>query len=238
MFTDCQAAIVSVFKNGVPSSKVSLTMQIKEMLARVEERGLEVMVHWVPGHMGIKGNEHADKLAKEAANESLEMDDDFVGSIDGNEMIQVIKKKSVEKCNWKLNNKFELSRGQEVFDEVGRRNLRGDICRDNFAALNQLISGQTKLNGHLAHFVDNISPQCDLCGIYEDTHHYLFQCDKYQVQRKDLELEVELAIKDEESTVSVIDEHLLLGQKGLSKDARVEVTQALLRYIAGTSRFC
>ena len=41
-------------------------------MRRLEEVNVKVELYWSPGHADIKGNEHADKLAKEAALEAKE----------------------------------------------------------------------------------------------------------------------------------------------------------------------
>ena len=63
--------------NSVPDSNVELVLGIKQVLQEVQRKGLEVQVHWCPGHMNISGNELAAKLAKEAATEAIKMKDDF-----------------------------------------------------------------------------------------------------------------------------------------------------------------
>ena len=35
-----------------------------------EKNGIEIKIHWKPGHTNVNGNEIADRLAKEAAKEA------------------------------------------------------------------------------------------------------------------------------------------------------------------------
>jgi ribonuclease HI len=41
-------------------------------LSTMEQQGGEIMLLWVPGHVGITGNENADTAAKEALNERIQ----------------------------------------------------------------------------------------------------------------------------------------------------------------------
>ena len=56
---------------GVFNSANPLFLKILEWLYIIERRGIEVKFCWVPAHVGIHGNEEADKLAKQAAKDLL-----------------------------------------------------------------------------------------------------------------------------------------------------------------------
>ena len=45
-------------------------MKLKVKINYLKEQGVVVSFNWTPGHTSIKGNEIADQLAKEAANEA------------------------------------------------------------------------------------------------------------------------------------------------------------------------
>ena len=51
----------------------------KDILTKMElikRRGIDIDIQWTPGHAEIKGNEEADKLAKEASKEAESMTDE------------------------------------------------------------------------------------------------------------------------------------------------------------------
>jgi ribonuclease HI len=39
-------------------------------MKRIQKNGIEIKIHWTPGHANVNGNEIADRLAKEAAKEA------------------------------------------------------------------------------------------------------------------------------------------------------------------------
>ena len=92
-FTDCQPAIKAAFNGGIPSGKVDIILQIKESVNCLSDSGNDIIVHWVPGHRDIEGNELADCQAKEAANEMVGADtEDFPVMMDKKEAMAEIKR--------------------------------------------------------------------------------------------------------------------------------------------------
>jgi ribonuclease HI len=66
IYSDCLAALQRIQDNG-RGSRQWLVRMIAEREKFLLQGGYSVEYHWVPSHEGIRGNEEADKAAKEAA---------------------------------------------------------------------------------------------------------------------------------------------------------------------------
>ena len=68
IFSDAKSVLQAL---GVFNSPNPIILKILQWLYILQSRGTEVHFCWVPAHVGIHGNEEADKLAKQAAAELL-----------------------------------------------------------------------------------------------------------------------------------------------------------------------
>jgi ribonuclease HI len=65
VFSDSQAAIRRTAHLD-PGPGQQLAREINEHARALKAQGIDVVIHWVPGHSGIPGNEEADRQANKA----------------------------------------------------------------------------------------------------------------------------------------------------------------------------
>ena len=69
--TDCLSLIHAV-QQTEPRDNVYLLTSILHQLQRIHAEGRRVILNWVPGHIGVKGNEAADRAARTAVTKQAE----------------------------------------------------------------------------------------------------------------------------------------------------------------------
>ena len=73
-------------------------------MKRIQKNGIEIKIHWTPGHANVNGNEIADRLAKEAAKEAEQNQSDSHNTITK----QDVKKNSMEPHYRKMAKQMEF----------------------------------------------------------------------------------------------------------------------------------
>ena len=66
ILSDSMSALQAVMGSG-RSTREDMVTEIKNLTSQLIRRGCHVLMQWVPAHVGIGGNEHADRAAKQAA---------------------------------------------------------------------------------------------------------------------------------------------------------------------------
>ena len=140
----------------------------------------EVILVWVPAHVGIEGNERADALAKDATGEEQNlplttMDANYLTSQFCRELwkieYQSIKPDSFYKTFWP-----EAVKTQES-TTLSRRYSR---------IFFRITTGHCGLNQHLHRIGKHENGLCELCGTEETMEHFILKCPRYENHRQTL----------------------------------------------------
>ena len=208
IFSDSQSAVGLLTLGWEATSHKGTVMEGKAGIQRLQEEGVSVQISWTPGHSEIHGNELADQLAKEAANEALEMAEDHsVVTLDD------VKSAAKLSARMKWQERWDASeQGRTLYQfrpTVGYKSRVphqfGTVSLER--RVTQLRTGYVTLRDHLYKLglVDTKSCECEEP---ETVQHYLLACPIYEDQREILQQRLFAA-----AGVTNLDLELLLNMK-------------------------
>ena len=169
IFTDSKSVLnaVSMFYSNDP-----IVLEIQYYLTKLYNNGKKISFCWSPGHVGIQGNECADKAAKEAASSNT-INYDPVPFSD----LKVHVRCFIER-------KFQ-SHWSSLTNNVKLRSIKRDIkpwpniktkCRRHVRVLNRLRIGHTHATHNFLMKTPHIHPICNRCQEILTVKHILEEC--------------------------------------------------------------
>ena len=175
--SDSRAALESL-RSPVPAYK-PLVYDCLLAIKALQDAGFTVAFHWVPAHCGIKGNELADRLAKEGA----------TNAVVARYSLHFLEYNTVLKERFAT---FLAERWQRDKDEVflGRHKLSWQDWPWSFVkdrglevAMARLRIGHSRLGAHMFRIGLATSPNCVFCGVPETVEHFLMRCYRFHSLR-------------------------------------------------------
>ena len=155
---------------------------ITELYNEGIDEGLRVIVEWCPAHVGLHGNEMADREAKSGlSHATIECEIPLAPS----ELQAISRKRMLSK--WRE----EYARKQALTGRAGGKvntdcpvkyssSIRIDKC------ITRLRLGTSMLPGSVGHHILEISPLCSDCNTRNNADHVLLSCKSYDKQRQEL----------------------------------------------------
>lgn len=181
IFTDSLSALQSI---QVPKQNNGLVMETLNIVQTCAAHNIRVNLIWIPSHVGIPGNEKADKLASDGLESPIN------GTINNPLTAQEII--GPYRQTWKEALRLTLIQSSTNQAVTSRRTLgplpwHTHYERSLQTTLFRLRSGHNKLRGCVGLW----SPEGDIfcqkgCQTKEDTDHVLLYCSHYATQRSKL----------------------------------------------------
>ena len=193
IFSDSQAAMKSLAKPKRQSGQAIIARILDEIDAlHLITPSYALRLEWVPGHVGIEGNEKADQAAKSAAIEKINptTPPTILKSARANEIHQAIER---EKQKQWMNGKGMVKHLRNMTKQnMTRQNLTKRMKqssqiyeklskRKHIAWIAWLRTGHCPLNNYLKRINRINDATCIGCGDAKETvQHFLLVCQKYE----------------------------------------------------------
>ena len=170
IFTDAKSVLQSLEGENVSDVRLKeISNQIDKIIT---SHKVDVTLQWIPGHVGLPGNERADKLAKLGAQCSQTN-----SSVSMNTAKHLINE--TMKNTW-MRQWAESDKGRSVFQHMPVPNKMDSINslkRKEQAIIFRLRSEHIQLNKHLNRIGIKENARCPLCPCPEESvAHHLFEC--------------------------------------------------------------
>ena len=182
IFSDSQAAIQRLQSNHIKAGQNRVN-SITRLVTKTSLKDVRLHLQWVPSHMGIEGNEEADKAAKSGTLKPCSVSDACVS-------LSFVKRKIKENCllNWqRIWETQKVGKHYIQFDTVPKwrpSSLR--LPKQLWSTITQLKLGVGYFRYYLNRLPDYSSADCPFCETTETPEHLLLHCSEWTQYRKEL----------------------------------------------------
>ena len=228
---DSQAAM-SRLRHTQAGPVQRLTVQAHAAARALQERGREASIQWVPGHVGIEGNERADEAAKLAASRAARQPEENTGL-----SLAFVNRSCTEntrdrKQAWLSQALAKRARNKQRAYRPDRSWKMDPVASQAKKPLAtryfQLKSGHAAIGAYLYRIHARASPGCEKGDAPAETvHHALFECRAWKRQREQLYRALDRAGVMRPSAVEDCPEGRLLGGP--------KATAAILEFLSTTN---
>ena len=182
IYTDSKVTLDSINNNHI---HCPLSEQFRDKLRELTKGNWIIHVGWVKAHIGIEGNELADKLAKEAAaNNELPIE---YGKMPITSISTEQRRRSLSKWQSQWANTTKGSLCRTFFPTVEQRGKMKIPCSPEFTAI---VTGHGKTKSYLHRFKILENPTCP-CNLEEQTsEHLIYRCTILHQQRRTMQREI------------------------------------------------
>ena len=233
IISDSQSTVITLINSSVTDTHHILIQEIQSIARALTELDIKVQISWVGGHTNVKGNEIADKAAKE-------------GSILAKQL--KISTKSPMETAKKLTNETISKHWQRIWDTSTTgdhlKSIQPDVTvkkqiysvakRKIQLVVHQIKIGRSILNNQdPIHKKEKSQKLCDNCDRIEDTQHFMLECSAYIMQRQTLQQTISHISQTYNIKKELVPKgiEILAQNPGIPKKAIKEIMKVIETYI-------
>lgn len=184
IYTDSKVAVQMIGK-GIKGN--CNDRDILKIIQDITKAQFKIIVQWIPGHIGLAGNEAADKLAKEAANKRELLDTNKIP-------IRDIKFSIKNSMKEKARQQFEVNNKGLWYKAIQKKSPNSpwfntsSMQRADISMMCRLRFGHCRVAAKLYQMKLCDSPKCNNClsNSNETISHLILDCPKFVKERKEL----------------------------------------------------
>ena len=170
IFSDSLSSVESIARMS-SNSRPNLIKEVFDLGNKIKNN---ITVIWVPSHVGIAGNEEADKLAKAALQN---IDVDIKIKRERTELFGDISNVILEKWQDLFNASSTGTQNRLVAPIVTFKSKYSDKSnRSKEVLISRLRLGKCRLNWYLFKMKRHNTGMCDVCNVKETIEHHLLYC--------------------------------------------------------------
>jgi ribonuclease HI len=184
VFSDSQASLLAL-KNQPNQVNNQIYKKIYYWTQKLVEKSIKIHLYWVPGHMGVYGNEMADQAAKYGA----EWDEDLTKTTPSLSM-SFLKRKAKETAMGEWQSIWQGTRKSTQYQDLKTQpRWKATPLKLNkliWSTITQLKLGHGYFRSYLVRLPDYSSANCNICQTNQPQtpYHLIFQCPEYSEIRK------------------------------------------------------
>ncbi len=199
IFCDSQAAILAINQHLIKSREVWSCIEALNDLGNT----VKVELRWVKAHVGHEGNERADELAKEGANNPIQGVEPYLGLT---KKMVTARVNEITEETWNIRWLAQKDKYRQTKLWFPKRDMAKskiivkNLDRGEIGLMVQAITGHNFLKRHEAIITPGKDPMCTLCKEKEESFHHLVEdCPALLRQRRELlmttSMEVQLPVE-------------------------------------------
>ena len=175
VFTDSLSCLQSIMNEDINNQLILTFLELYTVCTLQDKR---IVLCWIPSHIGIPGNEEADKCAKEAIEEDITPREipytDFIPEV-----------KAYTNDLWQRTWDGSTDFLSMISPEVGKTIYNPNLTRKEQVVLTRLRIGHTRLT-HSYLMKNEEPPRCSFCKVRLTVQHIMEKCRKLTNLRAEL----------------------------------------------------
>jgi hypothetical protein len=188
IFSDCKSAVTAINEFYTDNK---IICDIQRLHLEVTSHGIQVEIAWIPGHVGVFGNDWADLSAKKALRKDKV---DIHVKMNKSEYKSIFRSqlKADWQVDWNIRNSTNTTMIKRIIPNVQFKVPRWDVSRNWEVMFNRVRSGRCRfLKSYLRLMGQHPDGLCEICHVEDSIEHFLVTCKKFYRQRRMLKYHFE-----------------------------------------------